>query len=97
MAENGRRRSFLIGLVSGAVVGSVVTAWLVGRMGWGGRRRGPELGGKAGEIVSVVMERGSEFLEKVREAISQAIEEGRETARKTRSELDERFRVDSEE
>lgn len=97
MAENGRRRSFLIGLVSGAVVGSVVTAWLIGRIGWWGRRRGAERGGKAGEIVSVIMERGSEFLEKVREAVGQAIEGGRETARKTRSELDERFRVDREE
>jgi len=96
VAGNDRRRSFLIGLISGAVIGSVVTFWLAGRMrGWRGRR-GTERGGRAGEIASVVMERASEFLEKVREAINQAVEEGRETARKTRSELEERFRGEGE-
>lgn len=62
-----------------------------------GRRRGTELGSRAGDIASVVMERGSEFLERMREIIREAIEEGRETARETRSELEERFRVEREE
>lgn len=97
MAGNGRRRGFLIGLITGAVVGSAVTFWLVGRMRWLGRRRGPELGSRAGEIASIVMERGSEFLAKVRDAIGQAVDEGRDTARKTRSELEERFKEEGEE
>jgi len=91
-----RRRSFLIGLISGAVVGSAATAWFVGRMRWWGRRH-PEVGGRAGEIASIFMERAGEFLERVKEAITEAIEEGRETARKTRSELEERLGAEREE
>jgi len=97
VAESNRWGSFLIGLISGAVIGSVVTFWLVDRTRWSGRRRGAEPGGRAGEIASIVMERGSEFLERVKEVIREAIEEGREAARQTRSELEERFGGESEE
>jgi len=97
VAGKNRRRSFLTGLIVGGVVGSAVTVWLVGKMRWWGRRRGAELGGRAGEIASIVTERGSEFLARAKEAISQAIEEGKETARKTRTDLEERFKGESEE
>ena len=96
MPENNRGRSFLAGLILGGVAGSAATVWLVGRMRWWGRRRGAELGGRAGEITSIITERGSEFLARAKEAISQAVEEGRETARKTRSDLEDKFKGESE-
>jgi len=96
VAGNSRRRGFLAGLILGGVVGSAATVWLIGRMRWWGRRRGVELGGRAGDIASIITERGSEFLSRAKEAISQAVEEGRETARKTRSDLEDRFKGESE-
>lgn len=95
MVGKSSGRSFLTGLVLGGVVGSAITIWLVMRMQRG--RRGAQLGGRVGEIASIVRERGGEFLGKVREIVSEAVEEGRGSARKTRSDVEERFKEEREE
>lgn len=96
MASERRRPGFLIGLIMGAVIGSVLAVWITQRVRKQWRERGIDLG-RAGELAALARERGGEFLARARQIIRQAIEEGREAATKTRSELEERFKKESEE
>ena len=93
MAEDNKGRGFLIGLILGGVIGSVLSAWIVLRMRQRGRRV-TGLGSRVGELASFVKD---EVLGGAREVIGRAIEEGREAARKTRADLDERLKKESEE
>lgn len=92
MAGENSGRSFLTGLILGAVVGAAATVWLGRRI----RQRsvGRGVGGKASEFAAFVKD---ELLGRAKEAIRRAVEEGREAARKSRSDLEERSKEDSEE
>ena len=92
MAGGNKGRGFLTGLILGGVIGSVLTAWIVARMRQRGRRVAV-VGSRVGEIAGVVKD---ELIGGVREVLRRAVEEGRETARKSRSDLEERFKKESE-
>lgn len=91
MAEENKGRDFVTGLIVGAVVGSVLTFWLAGRMRRQLRERGIDLGGSLGELGALVREKGDEFLARAREIFKQAVEEGKEASAKARSELESKF------
>lgn len=97
MSEGNRSQTFLVGLLVGGVIGSALTCWLTGRVRRGLRERGIDIGGRLGEIGSLVREKGEEFLSRAKEAVEHTVEEGREASRKARSELEERLKKEREE
>lgn len=94
MTEGNRFRVFLIGLLVGGIIGSVLAIFVAQRVRKQLKERGIDLG-RAGELAALAKERGDQFLARVREIMRQAIEEGRKAAGKARSELGERFEKES--
>lgn len=97
MSEGDRSRAFLLGLAVGGLIGCILTLWLTQRVRRKLRERGIDIGGRLGELGSLVKEKGEEFLSRAREVAELAIEEGRESGRKARYEMEERFKKDEEE
>jgi len=97
VSEGNRSQTFLVGLLVGGVIGSVLTVWLTGRARRGLRERGIDIGGRLGELGSLAREKGEEFLGRAKEVIEHAIEEGKEASHKARSELEERLKKEGEE
>lgn len=94
MNEGNRFRVFLIGLLVGGIVGSVLAIFVAQRVRKQLKERGIDLG-RAGELAGLAKERGDQFLARAREIMRQAIEEGRKAASKARSELEERSEKES--
>ncbi|MFQ5925302.1 MAG: hypothetical protein ACE5IE_04840 [Dehalococcoidia bacterium] len=94
MTEENRFQVFLIGLLAGGIIGSVLTIFVAQRLRKQLKERGIDLD-RAGELATLAKERGDQFLVRAREIIRQAIEEGRKAASKARSELGERFEKES--
>ena len=97
MDERNSRGGFFFGLLVGAVIGSVLALWFAPRVRRQLRERGIDVGGRLGELGAVIREKADEFLDRAREGIRQAVEEGKEASGKARSELEERFKKESEE
>jgi gas vesicle protein len=97
VSEGNKSQSFLVGLVVGGVIGAALTLWLTGKVRHGLRDRGIDVGGRLGELGSLVREKGEDFLSRAKEVVEHTVEEGREARHRARSELEERLRKEREE
>lgn len=93
MAEENKGHGFLTGLIIGGVIGTALTFWL---MEWAGQRERGGIGGgsRAGDLATSIKD---DVYPKVKDFLKRTLEEGSDTARKTRSNLEERWKRDSEE
>ena len=95
MEERNNRGGFLVGLLVGGVIGSVLTIWFAPKVRRRLRERGIDVGGSLAELGALIKEKADEFLARAREAVKQAVEEGKEASSEARSELEERFKKES--